>query len=142
MRRLERLERTEDLGRSSTNGGTTRWKDTNGNDQVVIGLQSGGSYGITMGPGGVPVTQIAVYAVALTPTSVAAGTVSRQTFTVNGLTTADKVIVNPPAMTTNAALAAARVSAANTLELTFVNPQSSGGAVPTAGTFLILAFRS
>jgi hypothetical protein len=73
----------------------------------------------------------------LTPVSVAATTAAEQTFTVPGLLTTDMVDVNWPGSATAVGLVGARVSAANTLALTFVNP-TAGGLVPTAGAYKIL----
>jgi NADH dehydrogenase/NADH:ubiquinone oxidoreductase subunit G len=90
---------------------------------------------------GTPITKIAVYAPSLTPASVAAATTAEQTFTVTGLTTADKVIVNGPAPTAGTGIVNARVSAANTLAITFANV-TAAAATPTAGTYTIVAIRS
>lgn len=90
---------------------------------------------------GTAITGIKVYSAALTPTSVGAATVAEQTFTVTGLTTADKVIVNNPTISNAVGIAGARVSAADTLALRFVNP-TAGSLTPTAGTFTIIAVRS
>lgn len=99
--------------------------------------------GLTIGAlgTGTPLTQAVVYSQTITPASVAAATVAEQTFTVTGLTTADKVVVNH-AVTGNATgIAGVRVSALNTLAISYVNP-TAGALVPAAGTYLILAFRS
>lgn len=91
--------------------------------------------------GGTAVTKIAVYAPSLTPTSVAAATTAEQTFTVTGLTTADKVIINGPAVTAGTGIVNARVSAANTLAITFANV-TAGALTPAAGTYAVVAIRS
>lgn len=103
----------------------------------------GASDSLTVGAEGVatPITQIRAYAPTLTPASVGAATVSEQTFTVTGLTTADKEIVNGPANATATGIAGARVSAADTLAIRFVNP-TAGALTPTAGVHSIIAFRS
>lgn len=81
------------------------------------------------------------YAAALTPASVAANTTAEQTFTVTGLSTSDVVIVNKPSLNAGLGIAGARVSAANTLAITFIN--ATGGAiVPTAETYNIIAIRT
>lgn len=97
--------------------------------------------GVTTGSGGTQITQVKVYTPSLTPSSVATVVVAEQTFTVTGLTTADKVIVNPPAISNATGIAGARVSAANTLAIRFVNP-TGGSLTPTAGTYTVIAFRS
>lgn len=91
--------------------------------------------------GGTDITKIAVYAPSLTPASVAAATSAEQTFTVNGLTTADKVVVNGPSVTAGTGIVGARVSAANTLAITFMNA-TAAALTPTAGTYNIIAIRS
>lgn len=45
-RRLDRLERTDRLGNAATRGGTSRWQDASGVDQVVIGLLDDATSGI------------------------------------------------------------------------------------------------
>ena len=96
---------------------------------------------VTCGPNGTPITQVRAYSQTFTPASVGAATVAEQTFTVTGLTTADKVIVNPAAISNAIGIVGARVSAADTLAVRFVNP-TAGSLTPTAGTWTILAFRS
>jgi hypothetical protein len=91
--------------------------------------------------GGTPITGVVVYSPSITPASVAAATVAEQTFTVTGLTTADKIIVNPPAIANATGIAGARVSAANTLAIRFANP-TAGALTPTSGTYTVLALRS
>ncbi len=90
-------------------------------------------------PNGVKLTQVRLYSQAINPASVAANTVASEDFTVTGLTTADKVIVNPGVNTIG--IAGYYVSAANTLRVIFVNPTAS--AIDAASsTWTILAFRS
>jgi hypothetical protein len=96
---------------------------------------------LMIGSGGTPLTKAVVYTPSITPASVAAAIVAEQTFTVTGLTTADKVIVNPPAIANATGIAGARVSAADTLAIRFVNP-TAGALVPSSGTYTVIAFRS
>jgi hypothetical protein len=96
---------------------------------------------LTIGDAGTALTLGMVYAASLTPASVGAATIAEQTFTVTGLTTADKVIVNPPAIANATGIVGARVSAADTLAIRFANP-TAGALTPTAGTYTVLAFRS
>lgn len=91
--------------------------------------------------GGTEITKIAVYSQTITPASVGAATVAEQTFTVTGLTTADKVIVNAAAISNATGIAGVRVSAADTLAVRFTNP-TAGALTPTAGTWQIIAIRS
>lgn len=94
-----------------------------------------------VGSSGTEMTQIRVYSQALDVASVAAATSAEQTFTVTGLTTADKVIVNGPAQTAGLGIVNARVSAANTLALTFMNA-TAGALDPASATYTIVALRS
>jgi hypothetical protein len=79
-------------------------------------------------------------AVSLTPSSVSGQSTSEQTFAVAGLAPGDAVWVSPPARTNNTALAGARVSAPNTLALTFTNP-TTGALTPPAGIYIVGAMR-
>ncbi len=97
--------------------------------------------GLGVGASGTDLSQIRIYSQTITPASVGAATVAEQTFTVTGLTTADKVIVNPAAIANATGIAGFRVSAADTLAVRFVNP-TAGALVPTAGTWQIIAIRS
>lgn len=67
-----------------------------------------------------------VVSVSLTPVSTAATTTAEQTLTVQGLTTDMFVGVNLPAATAYLGVAGVRVSAANTLAITFSNASSAG----------------
>jgi hypothetical protein len=78
------------------------------------------------------VQQIALLSVALTPAQVAANTTAEQTFTVTGLQVGDFVEVNKPTTQAGLGLANFRVSAANTLAITFSN-NTGAGITPTAG---------
>lgn len=91
--------------------------------------------------GGTPVTKIAVYTPSLAPSSVAAQTTAEQAFTVNGLAVGDKVIVNGPTPTAGTGIVNARVSAANTLAITFANV-TAGALTPAAGTYTVIAISS
>lgn len=97
---------------------------------------------LTVG-GGTAVTKLVVYAAVLTPSAVAANTTAEQTFTVTGLTTADTIIgVNKPTAQAGLGIAGVRVSAADTLAITFVNA-TAGSLTPTASqTYSVVALRS
>lgn len=96
------------------------------------------------GPTSLPfgnVQQVALLAVALTPAQVAANTTAEQTFTVTGLQIGDFVEVNKPTSQAGLGLANFRVSAANTLAITFSN-NTAAGITPTAGeSYQILVVR-
>jgi len=77
----------------------------------------------------------------LSPSIVATITTAEQTFTVPGLALGDMVIVQKPTAQAGLGIAGARVSAANTLAITFVNP-TAAGITPTAGeVYRVLVFR-
>ncbi len=90
---------------------------------------------------GTEITQIRVYSQTVTPAATAAATVAEQTFTVTGLATTDKVLVNAAAISNAVAIGNVRVSAANTLAVQFINP-TAGSLTATAGTWKIVAMRS
>lgn len=77
---------------------------------------------------------------ALTPSQVATITAPEQTFTVNGLIVGDFVQVMKPSAQAGLGIAGARVTAANTLGITYVNP-TAGNITPTAETYVILVVR-
>lgn len=96
---------------------------------------------LTLG-GGTTMTQVRVYTPSLTPGQLAAAIgVTEQTFSVTGLTTADKVIVNGPGPAALCPLVTARVSGADTLALGFVD-LTIALCTPAAGTYTVVAFRS
>lgn len=71
---------------------------------------------------------------------VAANTSAEQTFTVTGLKVGDVVVVNKPSANAGLVVGNARVSAANTLALTFGN--LTGSPInPSAETYDIWVFR-
>lgn len=109
---------------------------------AVSGTTLTGTTSLTIGSTSpTAITNIRVYTPTITAASVAAATVAEQTFTVGGLTTADKVIVNPAAIANATGIAGARVSAADTLAIRFVNP-TAGALTPTAGTWAVIAIAS
>lgn len=72
------------------------------------------------------IDSIRYYTFTFDPASVAATTTAEQTVTVTGLLASDVVLcVNKPTHTTNFGVVNARVSAANTLALTLINPNAS-----------------
>jgi len=76
--------------------------------------------------------------VVLSPAIVATITVAEQTFTVNGLAVGDFVAVVKPTTQAGLGVCSARVSAANQIAISFVNP-TAAGITPTASeTYLIL----
>lgn len=98
---------------------------------------------LAIGTSGTAITQTRVYTPTLAPADVsAADEYNEQTFTVTGLSTSDTIVVNPPAMSSvpHSQLIAFRVSAADTLALTF--RAVSGTHAPPQGVYRIIAFRS
>jgi hypothetical protein len=97
--------------------------------------------GSIIGSSGTQLTQVKVYTPSLDVASVAATTVADQTFTVSGLTTADTVFVNPPALTAGLLVTSARVSAADTLQVRFHNT-TAVAVDEAAAVWRIVAVRS
>lgn len=95
------------------------------------------TYGATV-PAKLPT--IAFYSQSLDVASVAAITSAEQTFTVTGLTTDDRVFVNKPTLTAGLGVVNARVSAADTLALTFMNA-TAAAIDPAAEIYEIVAIR-
>lgn len=80
------------------------------------------------------------YAVALNVAAVSANAVEEQTFTVSGLNTLDIVTVNKPSLSAGLGIVNARVSAADTLAITFANV--TGAPInPAEETYLISTIR-
>lgn len=90
---------------------------------------------------GASITRVILYQPTLAVLQVLAATCAEQTFTVSGLATTDSLIVNPfDAPTAGVQMTAARVSAVNTLALTFCNA-TAGNLTPPTAQYDILAFR-
>ena len=84
-----------------------------------------------------------VISVTLTPTAVggSAATTAEQTFTVNGLLPGDMVLVNKPTTQAGLGIVGSRVSAANTLAITFLNTTATAITPTAAQVYLILVSR-
>lgn len=76
--------------------------------------------------------------VPITASSCAATAITALTGTLAGLTTNMALTINGPTPTVNAYCIGGQVTAANTLQLIFVNP-TDGPVTPDAGTFIIIA---
>ncbi len=76
-------------------------------------------------------------AVTLSPASVANATAAEQTFTVQGLQANDLVTVNKPTAQAGLGIVGSRVSAANTLAITFMNA-TAATITPTASQVYLL----
>jgi len=83
-----------------------------------------------------------IYAIAVTfnPASVATVTTAEQTTTVTGLKPGDFVFWQKPTNTAGVGVVNARVSAVDTLAVTFVNP-TAGGVDAASETWQFLVFR-
>jgi hypothetical protein len=75
--------------------------------------------------------------VALSPALVAANTSAEQTFTVNGLAVGDFAAVSKPTTQAGLVIGGARVTAANTLGITFGNLTGVGITPTAAETYLV-----
>lgn len=73
----------------------------------------------------------------LSPTIVNTITAAEQTFTVNGLLVGDIVNVYKPTVQAGLGVLGARVTAANTLGIQFINP-TAGNITPTAGEIYVI----
>jgi hypothetical protein len=73
----------------------------------------------------------------LSPTIVNTVTAPEQTFTVNGLQVGDFVEVQKPTAQAGLGISGARVTAANTLGIQFVNP-TAGNITPTAAEVYLI----
>ena len=82
-----------------------------------------------------------VVAISLDVASVAANTTAEQTFTIGGLKTTDFVSIVKPSHSTGMGIVNARVSAADTLAITFVNA-TAAPIDPAAETYLVFWFRA
>ena len=88
------------------------------------------------------VQSMSVVSVALTPAIVAANTTAEQTFTVPGIRASDFVIgVTKPTAQDGLGIVGSRVSAANTVGITFSNNTASGITPTAAETYVFAAVR-
>lgn len=62
-----------------------------------------------------------LFSVTFDPASVAANTSAEQTVTVQGISLSDIVVLNKPTLTVGLGIGGVRVSATNTLSITFIN---------------------
>jgi hypothetical protein len=103
------------------------------------------AYGFAQGNLGQPGLSVQwfprAYTATITPASVAANVSAEQTFTVTGVTTKDQVSVSAPSITAGLVIGGARVSAANTVAITFGN-LTAGSLTPTAGEYFFKATKA
>ena len=82
-----------------------------------------------------------VISVTLSPALIVLNTTAEQTFTVNGLLAGDFVSCNKPTAQAGLGIVGCRVSAANTLAITFSNNTGSSITPTAAQVYLILVTR-
>lgn len=88
------------------------------------------------------VQSISAVSVALSPALVAANTTAEQTFTVGGVRATDFVIdVTKPTAQAGLGIVGSRVSAANTVAITFSNNTASGITPTAAETYVFALIR-
>lgn len=95
---------------------------------MSIAFITGGSFGAS------------VVDLVIDPASVATITTAQQTFTLAGLKVTDFVVATKPTLTAGLGVAGARVSAVDTLAITFVNPTAAAIDAPSE-TWRILILR-
>lgn len=106
------------------------------------GKNVSGSSSVKVGSSGTTITLIQVLTATITSFTVPAHSCVDKAFTVTGVTTADKIFINPAyTAAIEAILANARAVAADTIEITFCNPNDEA-ADPEPGTINVLAVRS
>lgn len=98
--------------------------------------------GLKVSAVGSVIGNLKVFSQSLDVASVAANTTAEQTFTITGLVADDIVLtVIKPALTAGLGICGYRVSAANTLAITFNN--NTGGALdPAAQTYTVVVINS
>lgn len=91
--------------------------------------------------GGTDIGKILILTSSINVASVAANTSAEQTFTVTGLAVGDAVFVSKPSLSAGLIVGNARVSATDTLAITFGN--LTGSPIdPAAETYTIFAIRA
>ena len=108
--------------------------------QTILKIANAGNGAVTIGYQGTPVEKVVVYTPTLTPTLIAGLGLAEQTFNVPGLSTSDTITLNGPAPAAGTAPVAWRVSAADTLAISFET--TAINLTPSAGVYRVVAFRS
>lgn len=86
-------------------------------------------------------TSVQVYSVTFAPAAVAANTTAEQTFAVPGLQTNDTVLVTKSTFQAGLGIVNARVSAAGTLAITYINC-TAAAITPPSENYSVVAIRS
>lgn len=110
-------------------------------ERNIFEIGGSGGVGTRYGDLGTAITQLRVYSPLLTPVAVAGDTTAEQTFTVVGLATNDKLFINKPSHQAGLAIGNVRVSATDTLAITYVNV-TAAPIVPASETYQLVAHRS
>ncbi len=97
---------------------------------------------LTIGLDGTSISQVRVFTPTLNPSSVAAASTAEEIYAVSGLVTTDIIYVNKPTYTAGCGIVNARVSATNTLALTWMNAQTLLSCDPPSEVYNIVAIRS
>jgi hypothetical protein len=93
--------------------------------------------GLSVG-GGTSLSSMTLLTVSLTPVSVAAASSAEQALGFTGVAASDNcAMVNHPAQSNAAAPVSIRVTGANTIAVTYINP-SAGAVVPPSGSYTLL----
>jgi len=86
--------------------------------------------------------KLKLISVTLSPALIVLNTTAEQTFTVPGLAVGDWVFVNKPTAQAGLGIVGCRVTAANTLGITFSNNTGSSITPTASQTYLVLVMRS
>lgn len=111
-------------------------------DTVLLAGPLVASSTLQTGATGSLISLIKVYSPVLSPAQVAANTSAEQTFSVSGLATTDKVFLNKPSAQAGLGIVGCRVSATDTLAITFANFTASPITPTASETYQVLAIRS
>jgi hypothetical protein len=87
-------------------------------------------------------TEVQIWSVALSPAQVSANTTAEQTFSITGLKTSMTVFVNKPTAQAGLGIVGARISAADTLAITFANVTGAPITPTAAETYSIATITS
>lgn len=111
---------------------------------AFLGVYEDGLVGKSLTPANIsasPIVGVFKLSATLTPVSVAAATTAEQTFTFTGVRPGDVVTVNKPTAQAGLGIAGCRVTANDTVGITFINA-TAGAITPTAAeSYTLLGVR-
>ena len=81
-----------------------------------------------------------IVSITLDPAALGTATSAEETFTVNGVKVGDLVFINKPSATAGVGIVGARVSAENTIGITFMNA-TAATVNPASETYSLIVFR-